>query len=139
MAISIETRDALNNRSMLAPAPQVGAGLTLRPLSLGSLELLKELKNPLAEGGDLSNGEIDTTALAQYIWVHAAPTDEVLEVIYEKPSQVARRVAAFGMQVSPNDLRAVTMALNSDTAAVEAASAVPEAPEDASPNAPAPL
>lgn len=47
MAINIQTREDENNRSIVKPAAQVGK-LTLRPLSLGSLELLRQIGNALA-------------------------------------------------------------------------------------------
>lgn len=123
MAINIQTREDENNRSIVKPAAQVGK-LTLRPLSLGSLELLRQIGNALATGGAaLDNLEPHT--LTEYIWVHAAPLQDVLEAVYNHPEQVARKVAEFAMDISPADLQGIAAALSGDCAAIQAAGAVP--------------
>ena len=50
MPISIHTqsREDNNNRAMLAPPTRTTSGVTLRPISLGSLEILRQLNNSLA-------------------------------------------------------------------------------------------
>ena len=48
--ISISTREDENNRSMIQPPARTESGLTLRPISLGSLEVLRQLGNPLSAG-----------------------------------------------------------------------------------------
>lgn len=119
---------------MLAPPAQVKPGFTLRPISLGSLELLRQLGNTLADSSpDME--KLDTRTLSEYIWVHAAPLEEVVETIYNQPSQVAKKIALFSMSIRPSDLKVITSAMAADTAAVQAASAVPLPDEDSdSPN-----
>ncbi len=130
------SREDGNNRSMVAPPPRLQSGLTLRPISLGSLEVLRQLGNPLAAAD--ASAEIDTRALTEFLWVHSAPQDVVLDAVYNTPSRVPRMVAEFAMSVSPTELHRITAALSADRAAVESASAAPvpdpELPE--SPNAP---
>ena len=46
--ISISTREDENNRSMIQPPARTESGLSLRPISLGSLVVLRQLGNPLA-------------------------------------------------------------------------------------------
>ncbi len=129
--ISIQTPDNLppisredgNNRSMLAPPPRLQSGLVLRPISLGSLEVLRQLGNPLAMADE--RAEVDARSLTEFLWVHAAPQDEVLDAVYNTPSRVPRLVAEFAMSVSPGELHRITAALAADRAAVEAASAAP--------------
>ncbi len=142
MSINIQTRDSLNNASMLQPAPTIGnTGLTLRPVSLGSLELLRAVNNPLAgSNATESLPELDTTAMAQYLWIHAAPINDVIETIYNRPSDIAKSVAIFAMQITPADLRSVTGLLQGDLQSIEAASAAPEPREgEESPNELPPL
>ena len=56
--ISISTREDENNRSMIQPPARTESGLTLRPISLGSLEDLRQLGNPLSAGNaELTNGD----------------------------------------------------------------------------------
>ncbi len=136
-AISISSREDSNNRSMVQPAARTESGLVLRPISLGSLEVLRQLGNPLASGNaELST--IDTRTLAEFIWVHAAPLDEVLETVYNAPSQVNRKAALFAMGISPAELRTITSALSADQAALQAASAIPQPDSSDSPNELAP-
>ena len=61
--ISISTREDENNRSMIQPPARTESGLTLRPISLGSLEVLRQLGNPLSAG----NAEL--TKSQNTIWV----------------------------------------------------------------------
>ena len=135
--ISISTREDENNRSMIQPPARAESGLTLRPISLGSLEVLRQLGNPLSAGNaELTN--IDIGILTEFIWVHAAPLDEVLETVYNAPSQVGRKAALFAMLISPAKLRTITSSLSADQAAVQAASAIPQPEEHDSPNELAP-
>ena len=134
--ISISTREDENNRSMIQPPARTESGLSLRPISLGSLEVLRQLGNPLASGdADMSN--IDTRTLTEFIWVHAAPLDEVVETVYNAPSQVNRKAALFAMSISPAELRGITTSLAADRAAIQSASAepIPDPDSPTSPNA----
>lgn len=131
--ISISSREDSNNRSLVQPPVRTESGLSLRPISLGSLEVLRQLGNPLASGNtELS--DIDTGILTEFIWVHAAPLDEVMETVYNTPSQVKRRAAQFAMTISPAELRVITSALSADQAALQAASAIPQPDSTDSPN-----
>lgn len=131
--ISISSREDSNNRSLVQPPARTESGLALRPISLGSLEVLRQLGNPLASGNtELTN--IDTGILTEFIWVHAAPLDEVMETVYNAPSQVKRRAAQFAMTISPAELRVITSALSADQAALQAASAIPQPDSTDSPN-----
>ena len=131
--ISISTREDSNNRSMIQPPARTESGLSLRPISLGSLEVLRQLGNPLASG-NTELTDIDTGILTEFIWVHAAPLDEVIETVYNAPSQVKRRAAQFAMTISPAELRVITAALSADQAALQAASAIPQPDSTDSPN-----
>ena len=135
--ISISTREDENNRSMVQPSTRTESGLSLRPISLGSLEILRQLGNPLASG-DVDMSNIDTHTLTEFIWVPAAPLDEVVETVYNAPGQVNRKAALFAMNISPAELRTITSSLSADQAAVQAASAIPQPEEHDSPNELAP-
>ena len=135
--INIETRDTLNAASMLQPAQKVGE-LTLRPLSLGSLELLRIIGNPLASGNSAALENIDTSVFAQYIWVHAAPQEKVVDIIFNRIGALAEAVTVFSLAISPADLQLIAQSLQGDLGAIEAASAQPEPTESDNPNAPTP-
>ncbi|MFI3244035.1 MAG: hypothetical protein R3Y56_07280 [Akkermansia sp.] len=137
MAITIETRDTTNNASIITPAAKVG-NLTMRPISLGSIELLREIGNPLASGNQTMIDSLDASIFAQFIWVHAAPIDEVVDTIYNDLSSLARKVTVFSLNISPQDLNALAANLQRDLGAIEAASAQPEESDSESPNAPTP-
>ena len=111
----------------------------LRGISLGSLEILRQLANPLSTAeADLS--AVDMRVLAEFLWVHGAPIEEVLDTVYNTPTQVARKAAAFALQISPAELRSITGALAADRAAIRSAGAepLPDADAPASPNVPTP-
>ena len=96
MSIQIHTatREESNNRAMLAPESKTRSGIVLRAISLGSLEILRQLANPLSTAeADLS--AVDMRVLAEFLWVHGAPIEEVLDTVYNTPTQVARKAAAF--------------------------------------------
>lgn len=137
--ISITSREDTNNRSMLAPAQKPVDGVSLRPISLGSLEILRQLGNALATGSAELDA-IDTKTLTEFIWVHAAPQDEVVDTVYNHPSQVACKATLFAMSISPAMLREVTSSFAADQASVRAASAtaIPDPDLPDSPNAPTP-
>lgn len=130
MAINIQTREEINARSMLAPETTHIGGLKLRPISLGSMELLRQLNNPLAAG----ESDLDTHTLAEFIWVHAAPLEEVVETVYNHPAQIAKKVTLFCMDISPAEIKLITASLAGERAAVEAASARPLEKDEESPN-----
>ena len=133
MAINIQTREDTNARSMLAPENTSIAGLTLRAISLGSMELLRQIGNPLATGE--TETDIDSHTLAEFIWVHAAPLQEVVETVYDFPTQVGKKVTLFCMDISPADISKVAASLAGERAAVIAASARPLDEENENPNA----
>ena len=141
MSIQIHTatREESNNRAMLAPESKTRSGIVLRAISLGSLEILRQLANPLSTAeADLS--AVDTRVLAEFLWVHGAPIEEVLDTVYNTPTQVAVKAAAFALQISPAELRSITGALAADRAAIRSAGAepLPDADAPASPNVPTP-
>lgn len=86
--ISISTREDENNRSMIQPPARTESGLTLRPISLGSLEVLRQLGNPLSTGNaELTN--IGIGILTEFIWVHAAHMcPKVSWLIRRKPDEI---------------------------------------------------
>lgn len=137
--ISISAREDTNNRSIVQPSARAESGLEPRPISLGSLEILRQLGNLLATT-EAELASVDTRTLAEFLWVHAAPVDEVVDTAYNTPSQVARKSAMFALRISPADLPGIMAAIKGDRDAVQAASAEPLPDADApdSPNEPAP-
>ena len=82
-------------------------------------------------------GEIDTRTLTEFLWVHGAPIDEVLDTVYNHPTQVGLKATAFAMSISPAELRGITTSLAADRAAIQSASAepIPDPDSPTSPNA----
>ena len=71
MSIQIHTatREESNNRAMLAPESKTKSGIVLRGISLGSLEILRQLANPLSTAeADLS--AVDTRVWAEFLCMH---------------------------------------------------------------------
>lgn len=134
MPISITTREDINNSAFTRPAAKAGS-LTLRPISLGSLELLRQIGNALATG-EASPDSLDLHTISQFVWVHAAPLEEVVDTIYNEPASVGKAVALFCLDVAPAELQQIAAALTADCSAIQAAGAIPTAPDDDdSPNA----
>ena len=136
--INIQTREDENNRSIIKPDTRLKNGLVLRPISLGSLEILRQLGNPLCSGVTEAV-ETDIRVLTEYIWVHAAPIENVVDAVYNTPSQVPKKVALFCMNIKPNELSTIINSLVADSASVEMAGTIPQSEaDDESPNAQAP-
>ena len=68
-------------------------------------------------------GEIDTRTLTEFLWVHGAPIDEVLDTVYNYPTQIGLKATAFAMSISPAELRVFTSSLAAGRAAIQSASA----------------
>ena len=139
MSIQIHTATREESGAMSARESKTESGIVLRGISLGSLEILRQLANPLSTAeADLS--AVDMRVLAEFLWVHGAPIEEVLDTVYNTPTQVARKAAAFALQISPAELHSITGALAADRAAIRSASAepLPDADAPASPNVPTP-
>lgn len=74
----METRENIQDE-VLALGESVVDGLTLRPITFGTLLVLRKLGNPLGtalEGRSVPSTE-DLEALAEFMWVQAAPWHEV--------------------------------------------------------------
>lgn len=52
----------------------------LRPLSAGSFALLNRLGNPMVTGAATDNDAM-FTAVCEYVWVHSAPIQEVIQIV----------------------------------------------------------
>lgn len=61
--------------------PVTVCGITLRPLSPGSFDLLQRLGNALVAGGaGVTHAEAHAAAI-EYIWIHSAPLEQVMTII----------------------------------------------------------
>lgn len=71
-------------------------GLTFRPPTAGSIDLLQQIKNPLfSEAGEDCEPGGELLPLFEFIWIHTAPLDDVLAAA-EKSGAIrihARRLA----------------------------------------------
>lgn len=73
-------------------------GLTLRPPTAGSIDLLQQIKNPLfseAEEDCEPGGEM--IPLFEFIWIHSAPLDEVLAAA-ENDGEIRRRARRLAFE-----------------------------------------
>lgn len=80
--------------------------LELRPVTVGSIVLLIEMGNRLfAEDDADSGGDFDELAsVIEFLWVHAAPIEDVLDLADDPPRR-SRAIRAFGMEIELPDLR----------------------------------
>lgn len=88
--------ESTKERAFTAP-PDTIAGLRLRPLSAGTLAILRQTKNGLFLGeGKSENLEFDVAA---FLYVHAADADEVRKAAWD-PERFRERVLLFAESIS---------------------------------------
>ena len=95
-----------NRLSVLSAAfrevPLTCGPLTLRPLTAGSLNILMETGNPLFTGGDPSESA-QFQALFEFIWIHTAPENEVIEAC-GNPDLLHTQARKLSLSISFDDL-----------------------------------
>lgn len=97
----MKNREITNIRSVLAGDRGTAVGdVEVRPVSLSSMAMLELLGNGCLNqlrGGEV--GEVGMYALAEFVWVHAAPEDEVLSLVagggFDDAAVVKRAVLKF--------------------------------------------
>lgn len=85
--------------------------LTLRPLTAGTMLLLMDLENPLFLGDTedmdeptaLSDQE-SLDALFEFIWIHTADEDEILDLIDQNRAAIRHRVRKMALGIDFNAL-----------------------------------
>jgi hypothetical protein len=96
----VETEDiheAAKQAAFAASEPEV-AGLTLRPLSAGTLIILKQTGNPLLDG---SEKDVEF-AVAAFLFIHCADPKEVRKISAD-PVAFRDRVLEFAESISVPD------------------------------------
>lgn len=88
------------------------AEIKLRPLSIGSMELMQRL-----DCGFLT-GELNLSAIVEYIYIHSA---EISELEKMTPEEFQSAVLKFKYQLRPEDLQKFTDVINAETQKVEEA------------------
>lgn len=123
-------REQINDGSMLEPAVQTVGGMEVRPLTLASAAVLRRLQNPLylamMAGDDVQDLSPDAEDILQYIWVHAAPWEEVRRLAVVAPyrkEDFAAAVLDFGLKIRPEQLPAFMAVITGNATAVQAATA----------------
>lgn len=108
---SLQPRQSLL-RQAFCDIPQGIAGITLRPLSAASFELLAELGNPMFSSSEGKKGDSSEmlAAVCQYVWVHSADLEKVaaIETIDQVP---AAEVKAIGFKIEVGEALHFTSAI----------------------------
>ncbi len=102
----LERRETASMRAMLAPDEfPLSKGIELRPLTLGTLALLRQTKNEFltGTGGKLEN---EIFAALAFAYIHAAPLAEVRRNVWNE-NAFRDAVAAFGDEMPPEKLPAL--------------------------------
>lgn len=86
--------------------------IELRPLSIGSMELMQRL-----DCGFLT-GELNLSSIVEYIYIHSADISELEKMT---PEEFKSAVLKFKYQLRPEDLQEFTDIINSETQKVEEA------------------
>jgi hypothetical protein len=88
------------------------AGRHLRPPTAGSLDLLQQIGNPLfVEADDETPAKATLLPLFEFIWVHTADLNEVLEAA-ELEGEIRRKARVLAFETPVEDVNAFTEAFN---------------------------
>ena len=87
--------------------------------------MLARIGSPLAsvDTAAKAGGEISVSDIAEFIYVHAAPLDEVRQTVYRSRSELAEKADAFCAAIPPYKIPAILSALAEDAQAVRLAQA----------------
>ena len=123
-------------RQAFSEIPKTIGNHTLRPLSGGSFELLFDLKNPLVFGATEEKMNIKTllAAVHEFIWIHAAPIEDVIAVTCaaDIPAAEIRKIA---MSIEIGEALELTTIFTAASLRMAAAMAEPD-DDEASPGKP---
>ena len=110
-----------NHRTLTQPAVEI-AGYKLRPFSVGSMDLCRQVGLSMVEGiADVPPAEINRQ-LAAFLFIHAKPLEEVLAACAKTPEVFARdHLFAFTFEVPIDELFKVADFLERQLAHVRAA------------------
>lgn len=93
---------------------------------------LKKLKNPLylalSGGAEVEEAGVEEEHLVQFLWVHAAPWEEVRRLVVNAGAwreKIQEAVLDFSLKVRLQDTQAMVMLLKEELAAAVAAMATP--------------
>ena len=128
------TREQLLDAVMMRPETVRIKGHDFRKLDLAALAALSELGNPLADiSGDVeaTTRRMTISAVAEAVFVCAAPRALVAEAVYRHGAATAREAAAeFFRRFDAGDLPEIMAALTTGVAEIRAAEAA-AIPDDA--------
>ena len=87
--------------------------------------MLASIGSPLAsvDTATKSGSEISVSDIAEFLYIHAAPLDEVRQTVYRSRADLAEKADAFCSSVPPDRLPAILSALTGDAQAVRLAQA----------------
>ena len=135
----MRTRENKQTETLLAgdAAQQLSGGLTVRPISFGTMLVFRRLGHPF--GGLAAGAELTLTQehLAQALWVMCAPWEQVRSLTRGGDMDaVADAVLDFAATVSPEQLAEFTRYLAGEKEAADTAAAVvlPDATRDREPS-----
>lgn len=130
-----QTRSALLSRAFTEGSLTIG-NLTLRAPTAGSINLLQEIRNPLfsEEADETASNTNDLNPLFEFIWVHAAPIDEVLAAA-EIEGQIRREARKLAFETPLDDVAEFTAAFQQLQTRLQAAmtEAIPEDGDEGKP------
>lgn len=118
------------NDAITAPLPVIthdGQQLTLRPLSLGALNLLQRVGNLFfteSDDSQVSDADMLTAAL-EAVYILAAPLDPVRRACFGQRSEFELAVQIFAEGISMDNFDEVLNAISDQKGSAEAAIVVP--------------
>ncbi|MBP3301796.1 MAG: hypothetical protein J6L64_01500 [Opitutales bacterium] len=119
-------RQDILNQSMLAPGEtEIAPGVKMRKISLASLSMLARIGSPLAsvDTAAKAGNEISISDIAEFLYIHAAPLEEVRQTVYRSRAALAEKADEFCAAIPPDKIPAILSALAGDAQAVRLAQA----------------
>ena len=110
-----------NHRTLTQPAIEI-VGYKLRPFSVGSMDLCRQVGLTMVDGTAAVPPNEVNRQLAAFLFIHAKPLDEVLAACAKNPEDFAREhLAPFTFEVPISELFKVADFLEQQLAHVRAA------------------
>lgn len=122
----MERRSGMLDAAMLAPEEtEICAGLKVRRMSIGSLDLLCKIASPFADLEKTASGDVafSATDIARFLYIHGAPLEEVVQTVEREREKLSERATRFAMGIPVAALGNAMKAISGDAGGILAARA----------------
>lgn len=121
----METRHTTLDNALTEPAStEIVPGISVRKISLQTLSMLARIGSPLAQIDRLSSedlGKLSVPDIAEFVFIHAAPTEDVRHCVYRARFELAQRADEFCAKIALPDFQKILAAITADATAIRSA------------------